>query len=91
VSYLVRDIESPADQKAQIVLGTDDCAKLWVNDALVYTNRQHRPAAPEQDTVAVRLKKGRNRLLLKINNGDGPHGFYLTILAEQELKRLEDK
>src|SRR5262249_43712890 len=75
VSYLYRDIESPADQEARVVLGTDDCAKLWVNGTLVYTNRQHRPAAPEQDTVTVRLRKGQNRLLLKINNGDGPHGF----------------
>jgi putative membrane-bound dehydrogenase-like protein len=87
VSYLYRDIESPADQKAQILIGTDDCAKLWVNGLLAYTNRQHRAAAPEQGTVTVRLKKGQNRLLLKINNGDGPHGFYFTILSEQELKR----
>jgi hypothetical protein len=24
--------------------------------------------------------------VLKINNGDGAHGFYFTALAEQELK-----
>jgi putative membrane-bound dehydrogenase-like protein len=89
VSYLYRDVESPADQEATILLGTDDCSKLWVNGELVHTNRQHRAAAPEQDAVKVKLKKGKNRLLLKINNGDGAHGFYLTLLAEQELKRVE--
>jgi putative membrane-bound dehydrogenase-like protein len=87
VSYLYREVESPADQKAEVLLGTDDCAKLWVNGKLVYTNRRHRAAVPEQDKVKIRLKKGKNAVLLKINNGDGDHGFYLTILAEQELKK----
>jgi putative heme-binding domain-containing protein len=86
VSYLTREFESPADQEATIVLGTDDGAKLWLNGKLVYTSKLTRAAAPEQDTVKVKLKKGANRLVLKINNGDGPHGFYLTLLAEQELK-----
>jgi putative membrane-bound dehydrogenase-like protein len=91
VSYLYRDVESPAEQDATILLGVDDCAKLWVNDQLVHTSREHIAAVPEKHTVAVKLKKGRNRILLKINNGDGPHGFYLTLLAEQELKRVEEK
>jgi putative heme-binding domain-containing protein len=91
VSYLYREIESPAEQEATILLGTDDAAKLWINDKLEYTNRQHRAAIPEQDTVKVKLKKGVNRLLLKINNGDGDHGFYFTILSGQELKRRESK
>jgi putative membrane-bound dehydrogenase-like protein len=85
VSYLFRAVESPAEQDAEAFLGTDDCAKLFINGKLVYTNRQHRAAAPEQDRVKIRLKKGKNEVLLKINNGDGDHGFYLTIVAEQEL------
>jgi putative membrane-bound dehydrogenase-like protein len=89
VSYLYREVESPADQEVTVLLGTDDAARLWVNGKLEYTSRQHRAAVPEQDTVKVKLTKGVNRLLLKINNGDGDHGFYLTILSGQELKRVE--
>src|SRR5262249_21383237 len=84
VSYLYREIESPDEQDATIHLGTDDCSKLWLNRQKVYESRQHRAAAPEQEIVNVRLKKGKNTLLLKINNGDGPHGFYLSIQADQE-------
>jgi hypothetical protein len=91
VSYLYREVESPAGQAAEILLGTDDCAKLWVNGKLVYTNRKHRAAVPEEDRVKVRLKKGKNAVLLKINNGDGDHGFYLTVMAEQELKKVDSK
>ena len=91
VSYLTREVDSPADQEATILLGTDDGAKLWVNDKLVHTVRLTRAAAPEQDAVKVKLKKGTNRILLKINNGNGAHGFYLTVLTEQELKLVGKK
>ena len=86
VSYVYREIESPADQEARVLLGTDGASKLWVNGREVYNNRQHRPALPEAASVAVSLKKGRNRLLLKLSNGDGPDGFYFTIEADLELK-----
>jgi putative heme-binding domain-containing protein len=86
VSYLTRDIVSPIDQEAMILLGSDDGAKLWINGKLVHTVRLTRAAAPEQDTVKVQLKKGANTILLKINNGDGAHGFYLTALTQEELK-----
>lgn len=89
ISYLTRELDSPADQEASILLGTDDCAKLWLNGKLVYTARKHRAAVPEEDTVKVKLQKGKNTLLLKINNGDGPHGFYLSLLAAKELTRRE--
>jgi putative heme-binding domain-containing protein len=91
VSYLYQEIDSPQDQEATLLLGTDDGCKVWVNDRLVYTNRAHRAAQPGQDTVKVRLRKGANFILLKINNGDGAHGFYFTLLAELELKRVAQK
>jgi putative membrane-bound dehydrogenase-like protein len=91
VSYLYREIESPADQEATILLGVDDGCKLWLNDKLVHTDRRHIAAVPEADSVRVNLQKGKNRLLFKINNGDGPHGFYLTLVTELELKRLDTK
>ncbi len=87
-SYLYAVVESPADQDATVLLGSDDGSKLFVNGKEVFLTRDHRAAAPEQDRVPVKLRKGRNEVLLKIVNGDGPHGFYLTILADQELKRV---
>ena len=64
---------------------------LWLNGALVFTSRTTRAALPEQDVVRVKLKKGPNRIVLKINNGDGAHGFYFTILSEQELRPIGKK
>ncbi len=91
VSYLYREIESPADQEATVLLGADDCARLWINGEVVHTSRDHAAARPEQYMANVKLKKGVNRILLKINNGNGMHGLYFTLLAEQELKRVVRK
>jgi putative heme-binding domain-containing protein len=89
VSYLYAEFESPADQDAEVLLGHDDGANLYVNGQLRHTEKVTRAAAPEQARVAVKLKKGTNAVLLKIANGNGPHGFYLTILSGQELKMVK--
>jgi hypothetical protein len=86
VSYVYRQVESPADQEATILLGSDDGCKLWVNGKLAFFIRETRAAAPEQNAVQVKLKKGTNAILLKIDNGDGAHGFYFTVESPEELK-----
>lgn len=85
VSYAHCEVDSPVAQQATILIGTDDGARLWVNGKSVYKSDQHRAAVPEQDSIKVELAPGRNMILLKIANGDGPHGFYLTILSEQPV------
>ena len=73
-------------QDGVVLLGHDDGCKVWLNEQMVHENRAHVAAAPETHQVKVKLKKGVNKVLLKINNGDGPHGFYFAVVAEQELK-----
>ena len=89
LSYAYKEIESPADQDATVLLGTDDGGKLSVNGTEVFTSRETRAAAPAQNQVPVKLKKGKNTILLKIANGNNPHGFYFTILSGQELKAMK--
>jgi hypothetical protein len=91
VSYLYCEVDSPTVQDTTVLLGADDQAYLWVNRKRVYQNTQHRAAVSEQDRVQVRLRPGRNTFLLKINNGDGEHGFYLSVRCEQELKLLSPR
>jgi hypothetical protein len=85
-SYLLAEIESPADQDAEMLLGTDDGAKLWVNGKEVFKTEATRAAAPGQNSVPVKLKKGTNAILLKVANGNNPHGFYFTLLSKEETK-----
>jgi len=86
VSYLQQMVESPVEQDAEILLGTDDGAKLFVNGTQVFESQNTQSAVPGRDSVKVKLKAGKNTILLKIANGSNPHGFYFTMLSGQEVK-----
>jgi putative membrane-bound dehydrogenase-like protein len=85
-SYMYAEVESPADQDAELLLGTDDGTKLWVNGKMLFTHSKAVAAAPGQDKVPLKLKKGTNTVLLKVANGNNPHGFYFTLLTKDEVK-----
>ncbi|MBX9622488.1 MAG: c-type cytochrome, partial [Gemmataceae bacterium] len=85
-SYLLTTVESPVDQDAEVRLGTDDGAKLWVNGEELFKTAATRAAEPNQETVRVKLKKGANRVMVKVANGNNPHGLYFTVLSGQEVK-----
>ncbi|MBY0513989.1 MAG: c-type cytochrome [Gemmataceae bacterium] len=88
VSYLYVEVESPVAQDAELLLGTDDGARLWVNGTQVFASESTRAAAPAQDAVKVKLVKGKNTFLLKIANGDNPHGLYFSLLSGEETKAV---
>lgn len=85
-SYLYREIESPVEQSAVLLFGNDDGAKIWINDSKLFENRDHFAATPGRHQIPVKLKKGTNAVLIKIVNGNDPHGFYFALTSEQELK-----
>ncbi|MBX3398044.1 MAG: c-type cytochrome [Gemmataceae bacterium] len=87
VSFAYRAIESPEEVEATILLGTDDGAILYVNGVKVLKDENTRAAAPGQNTVKLKLKKGTNTFLLKIANGNNPHGFYFTIEGIPEVMK----
>jgi hypothetical protein len=69
-------VYSPDDRQAVILLGSDDGIRVWVNDELVHTNPSYRGAAPDQDRLAVNLKQGWNKVLIKVLQGAGGWGYY---------------
>lgn len=85
-SYLYAEVDSPDAQDAQLLLGTDDGAVLWVNSREAFRFDGTRAAAPAQSTVPVRLARGKNTILLKIANGNNPHGAYFTLLSGTEVR-----
>ena len=75
--YGLIHVLSPDDRKAWLLLGSDDGVRVWVNGEIVHTNPVYRAAAPDLDVVPVRLKKGWNKVLLKVLQGAGGWGFYV--------------
>ncbi len=79
LAYGLVYVLSPDDRDAHLLLGSDDGVRAWVNDALVHTNPAYRGAYPDQDRVLVSLRKGWNKVLVKVLQGAGGWGYYVRL------------
>ena len=62
-------------------LGSDEAAKLWLNDRLVLSRELRRTYSPDQDAVGVVLQPGWTRVLLKVCDQTGNWCFRLRVTA----------
>ncbi len=76
VIYLYRKLTVASASTNILSLGSDDGIKVWLNGQLVHNNPAMRAVSPGSDRVKLKLKKGANELLIKVNNGGGGYGFY---------------
>jgi len=67
LAYAYADFESDQERPAELRLGRDDAAKIWLNGEMVHEHRvYHSGIDMDQYTARGTLNKGRNRILLKI-------------------------
>lgn len=67
VAYAYCEFDSERDQPAEIRLGTPNGWKLWINDQPMFAHEEyHQSSRLDQYRTPVRLKAGKNRILLKI-------------------------
>ena len=75
VGYAWTEFESPSAIDAWLGLGSDDGVKSWLNGQLVSDRWIRRMSRLDDDVVPLRLKKGKNQLLIKIQNATGDWSF----------------
>ena len=78
-TYMLRIITVPNDTILPASLGSDDGIKVWTNGMEVFRNDVSRGCEPDQEKIDLVLKKGENRFLMKVNNGDGGFAFYFRL------------
>lgn len=90
-AYAIAAVESPIDQDAKILLGSDDGYTLWLNGEIVGADMDvGRGVTPDQDRVPVSLRKGRNLVMLKVTQGVGGWGFCVRFAAlDQAIMTVE--
>ncbi len=71
VAYGSIALDSPRKQETQMLVGSDDAVKVWLNGALVHNHPTNRGADDYQDQFAVTLKAGTNILLVAVYEGMG--------------------
>ncbi len=82
VAYLYREIESDRPRDLPCSFGSDDALTVWVNGVKIISENVGRGAAPDQNLATLKLRPGKNQLLIKICNTGGPWGFYFKAKAD---------
>jgi hypothetical protein len=76
--YLHREIEVGAPTELPISLGSDDSLTVWLNGEKLLAENIARACATDQNQLKLKLKAGKNQLLLKIGQGSGDWAFYFA-------------
>ena len=87
--YALAVVEAPREERARLYLGASGATKVFVNGALALADPSYHPARLDQQAVAFTLRKGWNRILLKICHAEGRLGFFARLTdARGEPLRL---
>lgn len=82
IGYAWTEIEVPADTDAYLGIGSDDGLKIWLNGQLIHDKWVRRLSRLDDDVVHLKLKAGRNALLMKIQNAFGDWSFVARLRAK---------
>lgn len=64
--YAFTYIDSPDEQEVILKVGSNSSLKVLLNGETVHANTHDRNAEPDTDTIPLRLRPGRNALLIKV-------------------------
>ena len=83
VAYALAVLDAPRDERVQLWLGASGAAKVFVNGVLAIADPGYHPARIDQRGATVSLRRGPNRILVKLCHAEGRMGFYLRIADER--------
>ncbi|MCG9134319.1 SpoIIE family protein phosphatase [Candidatus Poribacteria bacterium] len=69
VCYAFCLLESERGGDGEMLVGSDDGVSVFLNGQRVHTQIVRRPIVVDEDRVAVSLRSGKNRCLMKVSNG----------------------
>lgn len=75
IGYAWTEVEVGADTDGWLGIGSDDGLKVWVNGELVNDKWVRRTSRLDDEVVPVRLRQGKNAILIKIQNAMGLWSF----------------
>jgi uroporphyrinogen decarboxylase len=77
LAYGYAEIAWPRDEEFTVGIGSDDGVKLWINGEVVFAEEAQRSCQGVASMTQVHLRKGTNRILVKIDNYILGWGFVL--------------
>lgn len=83
VAYATLEFESDGGERF-FRMGSDDGLRVWMNGDLVVDDHAHRAIDPNSNSFRAVLKKGTNRILVKVCQAAGEWGFTFRETTRQE-------
>ncbi|MBI5380889.1 MAG: hypothetical protein HZA31_03200 [Opitutae bacterium] len=83
--YAWTEIEVDQAQPALLGLGSDDGVKVWLNGEVLVEKWVQRPLKIDEDVLPLRLKQGKNQLLLKVQNIRGEWRYSCRLILQGRL------
>jgi len=84
IAYAFCLLNSATDQDVVLKVGSNDGVRIWLNENLVHDHHAARALVVGEDPVPVRLKKGQNRLLGKVENLGGSWALSVQVKDKDE-------
>lgn len=85
IYYFYTELVFAEETEAWLAIGSDDRSDLWINDLPVwYSANRHKGWYPAEGFRKVVFKKGRNKILLRLENGQASLGFSLYINLQSD-------
>ncbi|MGE3806288.1 MAG: PVC-type heme-binding CxxCH protein, partial [Gemmataceae bacterium] len=81
-AYALTYVYSPKAQQAQLLVGSGNLDRIWINGVRVHEQITPRTAVPEQDKVDVDLKEGWNTVLAKVVKTTSNQSLYLRFAGD---------
>src|SRR5438067_4050383 len=90
-AYALAEIKAAAPANVLLAVGSDDGIKIWHNGKLVHDHWIPRGVNKDEDLVPLKLVKGSNQLLLKVQDIEGGWGFVARMLDKAALTEQLNK
>lgn len=90
-AYIYSEIESKKAQDIFLHIGMNDAGKVWLNGKLIVEDPFDGSAERSEEMVKVRLQKGSNKVLFKIDQAGGGWGAYFEVYSTKGHKTFLEK
>ncbi|NQT87786.1 VCBS repeat-containing protein [bacterium] len=85
VAYVYREIDLGGAGEVAASFGSDDGLAVWLNGEKIVSQNTSRGCAADQALATLKLRPGRNELLLKVCQGGGDFAFYFAAKAPKTV------
>ncbi len=88
LAYAACWLESEKDQEVRLVVNSDDGYRLWVGEKRIAEATPMRGIHQGEETHTVRLKQGKQRVLIKVDDTTSFHEFRVRVATPQGGRAL---